>query len=99
MTGPIITKRLVFHLVGYDPVAPDAAFRRFERELGRFGRTWSADASASEFRCDPDSAAWRIVTKGPNWRVETDYRLVRWDDIIAAGVRRRMWQRHPMALA
>jgi len=98
MTGPIITKRLVFHLGGYDPVAPDAAFRRFERELGRFGRTWSVNASVSEFRCDLDLAAWCIVTNGSNWSVETDYRLVRWDDIIAAGVRRPMWQRIPLAL-
>lgn len=98
MTSPIITKRLVYHLGGYDPVAPDAAFRRFERELGRFERTWSAGASLSEFTCGPDLAQWRIVTKGPNWCVETDYRLVRWDDIIAAGVRRRMWRRIPLAL-
>src|SRR5262249_31296077 len=83
---------------GYDPVAPDAAFRRFERELGRFERTWSVNASVSEFRCDLDLAAWRTVTNGPNWCVETDYRLVRWGDIIAARVPPRMWQRIPLAL-
>src|SRR5262245_52950166 len=98
MSGSIDRKRLVFHLGGYDPVAPEAAHRRFVRELRRFEGTWSARARASPFEADIDEARWRIVTTGPNWRVETDYRWFRWDDVIAAGARQPMWRRLPLGL-
>jgi len=99
MTDPIIAKRLVFHVGGYDPMPPQAVRRRFVRELQRFAGTWSASiASVSEAEVGADEAAWRIVTSGPNWRVETDYRHVRWDDIIEAARRRPTWRRVPLAL-
>ncbi|WP_414474091.1 hypothetical protein [Microvirga sp. M2] len=92
------TKRLVYHLGGYDPVAPQEAYRRFVRELRRFERTWSVAAFVSEPNIEPDIASWRVVASGPNWRVETEYRLVRWDDVIAAAALRPMWRRIPLAL-
>jgi hypothetical protein len=45
-----------------------------------------------------DEAGWRVVASGPNWRVETEYRLVRWDDVIEAAGRRPMWRRIPLGL-
>lgn len=91
-------KRLVFHLGGYDPVTPEAAYRRFVRELRRFAGTWSASAAASEQELRTDEAEWRVVASGPNWRVATEYRLVRWDDVIAAAGRRPIWLRLPLGL-
>jgi len=98
MTVPLITKRLIFHFGGYDPIAPDAAHRRFIRELRRFEKTWSATASVSQAEVGPDEAAWDIVTTGPNWRVETRYISVRWDDVMEAYRRQPMWRRVPRAL-
>ena len=91
-------RRLVFHLGGYDPVAPEAAYRRFVRELRRFEGTWSATASVSPQEIREDEVGWRVVASGPNWRVETEYRLVRWDDVIEAAGRRPMWRRIPLGL-
>lgn len=91
-------RRLVFHIGGYDPVPPEAAHRRFVRELGRFAGTWSAKVSASPPDMRADEAAWRIVAVGPNWRGETDYRFVRWDDVMAAASRRPIWRRIPLGL-
>ncbi len=99
MTAPIIARRLVYHLGGYDFTMPvDAAYRRFVREMRRFEGTWSTRAMASPPAIDPDEAAWNIVATGPNWRVETRYRFVRWDDVIQAGGRRPMWRRIPLGL-
>src|SRR5438874_6635873 len=90
----VVAKRLVFHVGGYDGgMRPDVMHRRFVRELRRFERTWSVQASASEPRLGDDQSAWQVTTTGPNWRVETDYRLLRWDDIIDADAGRPMWQR------
>ena len=91
-------KRLVFHVGGYDPPGPEAVHRRFLRELRRFERTWSAEACTSELEVGADMAAWRVATSGPNWHIETDCRLVRWDDVIAAAGRQPSWRRIPHGL-
>ena len=91
-------KRLVFFLGGYDPVTPEASHRRFVRELRRFASTWSARAAASEQELRTDKAEWRVVASGPNWRLTTEFRLVRWDDVIAAAGRRPIWLRLPLGL-
>ncbi len=98
MRDSVDVKRLVFHLGGYDPVAPEAAYRRFVRELRRFEGTWSATASVSPPEVREDETGWRVVASGPNWRVETEYRLVRWDDVIEAAGRRPTWLRIPLGL-
>src|SRR5258708_16674961 len=79
----IVAKRLVFHLGGYDPITPYVvAQRRFVRELARFERTWSAKASIGALDENADQAKWSVITKGPNWQVESDYRLFGWDHVI-----------------
>jgi hypothetical protein len=69
----VIGSRLVFHFGGYDPVSPTKTYQRFIRELERFRRTWSVTNSASEALVATDRTKWGIVSKGPNWRVETDH--------------------------
>jgi len=94
----VIRSRLVFHFGGYDPVSPMNTYLRFVRELQRFRQTWSVTSSASAPSVAADRAKWRIVSNGPNWRVETDHQLFRWDDIMAVYARRPVWSRLPMGL-
>jgi hypothetical protein len=90
----IIAKRLVFHLAGYDPITPhEVALRRFVRELARFERTWSVKASMGAPQESADQAKWNVTTTGTNWRVESDYRLVRWDDVIEDFSGQTVWRR------
>lgn len=94
-----VTKRLVFHIGGYDPISPpDRAYRRFLRELKRFERTWSVKASVGTPDVTPDEMKWTVTTAGPNWRVESHYHLVRWDDVIQAQSRQPLWKRLPAGL-
>jgi hypothetical protein len=95
MTDPIIHRRGVFHIPGYDPAPVAAVKRRFVRELKRFEQTWSVTTAIS-----PGSTenAWHVVASGPNWRAETLYRFVNWDDAIAEIARRRAWRRIPEGL-
>ena len=89
-----VTKRLVFHIGGYDPITPhDSAQRRFVREIARFQRTWSVKAIVDGLRDTPDQIQWKVTTSGPDWLVETDYRLVRWHDVIEAFARRSIGSR------
>ena len=76
----------MLHLGGYEPVPPERYHRRFERELRRFERTWNVSASLQRPILSDDGlvASWHISTRGPNWRVDTEFRLLRWDDLVAA---------------
>ena len=98
MTGTIIGKRLVFHVGGYDFMPPDVMHRRFTRELRRFETTWSVASAVGTPVVGADQAAWSVTTEGANWQVGTDYRLVRWDDVIEAAGREPMWRRIPRGL-
>jgi hypothetical protein len=95
----VVAKRLVFHLGGYDPITPYVvAQRRFVRELARFEGTWSAKASMGALDENPDQAKWSVITKGRNWQVESDYRLVRWDDVIEDFSGQTDWRRVPRGI-
>ena len=97
--GAPVAKRLVFHIGGYDPItAPASAQRRFVREIGRFQRTWTVKAIVDDLRDCADQTQWNVTTTGPNWQVETDYHLVRWDDVIDGFSRRSIGSRVPLGL-
>lgn len=93
MTSSGVGRRRVYHVGGYDHQLPEAAHGRFGRELRRFEQTWSASVTCSPPSVGQDLARWQIVSHGPNWQVETDYRLVRWDDVIATVGKRPLWKR------
>src|SRR6188474_1138631 len=93
---PALFRRVVYHLGGYDPVEPTDQHRRFARELARFAQTWRLRAQASPLRLEPGvpAASWTVDTTGPNWRSETTYRVLRWEDIV----RRDMARSAPIRL-
>ena len=99
VAGEIVAKRLVFHIGGYDPITPlGSAQRRFVREIERFQRTWSVKAIVNGLRDSADQSQWNVTTIGPDWLVETDYHLVRWDDVIDAFSRRSIGSRIPRGI-
>jgi hypothetical protein len=99
MARPTVAKRVVFHIGGYDPTMPPAsAQRRFAREMGRFQRTWLVKAFIDGLRDSTDQIKWKVTTTGPNWQVETDYHLVRWDDVIESFKQRPIWFRIPQGI-
>jgi hypothetical protein len=99
MATVTVAKRMVFHIGGYDPISPPAgAQRRFIREIARFQHTWSVNAVVDGLREGADQTIWNITTTGPNWQVQTDYHLVRWDDIIETFKRRTIFHRIPLGI-
>jgi hypothetical protein len=97
--SPGVTRRLVYHIGGYDPITPpDDSYLRFLRELKRFERTWSVNASVGPPDISPDEMKWTITANGPNWHVENQFHLVRWDDIIQSGSRAPLWRRLPIGI-
>ena len=79
----MIARRHVFHIGGYDPIAPDTQLERFRKSLATFQKTWGVTASAPGV---PDagqvSASWPAHASGPNWTTDITYEMLRWDDLI-----------------
>lgn len=101
MSGGEVTKRCVFFLGGYEPMAPERQHERFTREIARFQRTWNVTASVSDLSVSSDHAIalWRVETRGPNWSVETEYRALYWGDVVEADFGRSEWVRIPRGIA
>jgi Alpha/beta hydrolase family len=78
----MIKRRLVYQVAGYDPVGPEGHHRRFVRGAPIFARTWNVNVAASDLIDAGNAAHWTVETSGPNWRVETTYRPLPWDDIV-----------------
>jgi pimeloyl-ACP methyl ester carboxylesterase len=78
----MIARRHVLHVAGYDPVDARRHHRRFTRELATYAATWNVAASVSEPVETAHGVAWKVITKAPNWSVETTYELLEWRDIV-----------------
>lgn len=94
MSTPV-AKRLTFLLTGYEPLGPEAHYRRFVREIGRFRATWQLEARVGDL-VQPEGrplASWRVEVQGPDWRTESEVRLLRWDDIVAEDMTAPVWRR------
>lgn len=80
-----VTKRDVVFVCGYEISRPEAHHRRFAKELPLFQAAWNVKTDLAPPAVDARTnvALWKIATAGPNWRVETNYRMFWWGDIIA----------------
>ncbi|MCJ8142707.1 hypothetical protein MKI84_07230 [Ancylobacter sp. A5.8] len=83
-TGEATPRRLVLFLPGHDPTDMDYHHGRFAHQAQRFASLWSFGVEVSG-RIDDGAAPlarWDVRTHGPNWRQETEYGILRWEDIV-----------------
>ncbi|HML08504.1 MAG TPA: hypothetical protein VK430_10315 [Xanthobacteraceae bacterium] len=97
----LVRKRCFVQMIGYEPVGVEHQHRRFIREMARFEKAWSVrgEVSPAALSADGAVASWTIETRGPNWRVATDYHYFRWDDFVTADARESDWWRLPLGAA
>jgi hypothetical protein len=100
MTAEIVKKRCFLCVGGYEPVGPDWWHQRFVRELERFEKTWKVAAKTSKPVTSDKAglASWKIEATGPNWRTETDFVLLGWDDFVIADFARSNVERVPRGI-
>jgi len=101
MPGTLVRKRCFVQMTGYEPVGVEHYHRRFVREMGRFQKAWNVQGKVAPVSLIGDGYVgnWAVVTRGPNWRVDTDYYYFRWDDIVSADGAESDWWRLPLGLA
>ena len=81
-----ILRRLVLFFPGHDPTDMDYHHGRFANQAERFGKLWSVEVDVTP-RLDDGAqpyARWDVAARGPNWSTHTQYRILRWEDIIGA---------------
>lgn len=78
----VVRNRLVVHIHGYQLTAPERFHRRFARDLATFGTTWSVATETGRPKIGARHASWSAQASGPDWQVQTDYQIVRLDDLI-----------------
>jgi hypothetical protein len=63
--------------------------------LARFAALWSieAHASAPDLSADGRVMRWDIDAQGPNWKTDTRYIVLRWDDRIAPYTQMPRWKK------
>ena len=101
MPEALVRKRCFVQMIGYEPVGPDRQHHRFVREMARFHKTWNVrgEASPPKLSADGAVASWTVDSRGPNWRVTTEFHHFRWDDFVAADMAVSDWWRFPLGLA
>ena len=99
MATPLIRRRHVLYVEGYDPQGAEGYHRLFADSFQRFLKNWPLQAKAGELVIDSDDFAhWTIEAAGPNWRVETRYEFLRQEQMIRANMAEPMWRQVPRAL-
>lgn len=89
-----VNKRQVVHIGGFDPIDEERLNHRMVSGLGKFGRLWNVNAQPGPPDISEDGRvmSWHVAAEGPNWRTETDYVVLRWDDVIARYMARPGWR-------
>jgi hypothetical protein len=94
METPYIKRRCVIWIGDYEPTDAAQQFSSFERHLQQFAQTWNLKARNSPvaMRSGEAVAVWISETKGPDWQVETEFRLFNWSDLIRGDFAAWGWQ-------
>jgi pimeloyl-ACP methyl ester carboxylesterase len=92
--GPVqVHKRLVIYVQGYDPRGLAEYYQMFQREFARTCELYGLTGEVGDVKEHPkrSTANWDVTTDGDGWHVQTDYRLLRWDDIVREDQARPAW--------
>lgn len=88
-----VTTRLVIDVPGFDPRDPverhDAFAGEFRKTCALHGLTGNVGAAKPHPK--RPAAKWDVTTAGDGWQVHTDYRLLRFDDIVREDLARPAW--------
>ena len=79
----MISRRHVYHIGGYDPIAPELMLERFRYSMSNFQDNWNVKGTVSNLNSSTNvSASWNAEASGPNWKTITTIEMLRWDDLI-----------------
>ncbi len=81
----VVGRRCVVWIGDYEPTDVAQRFAEFQRGLKLFAKTWRVSVRTSSFAMQDGQdavAVWLAETKGANWKVDTEFRLYNWSDLV-----------------
>jgi pimeloyl-ACP methyl ester carboxylesterase len=99
--GPAVKQRLVFYCHGYDPEADTRYRRLFVTAFSQLARRFGVERKIGPVEADLEipSARWRVTAGTSDWRTETIYEVLRWDDLVRRDFARSWVGRLPLLMA
>jgi hypothetical protein len=85
VADPTIKRRCFISLGDHEPLDIAQQFGLFQRGLQRFADTWSVAGNISRYVTEWDGAVavWRVECGASNWKVQTEFRLWNWSDLLS----------------
>lgn len=93
-----VKKRLVFYCHGYDPDADTRYRRLFVTAFSQLSRRFGVSRDIGPAVRDDAIPAvrWAVAAGTPEWRTETAYEVLRWDDLVKRDFARSWLKRIPL---
>src|SRR6266404_5528235 len=100
MLNPI-KRRLVLYCPGYDAIADRRYYRLMVTQFARLTVQFGIKPEIGPVEADErlPSVRWSVSAGNAEWRTETRYELLRWDDLIRRDLSRNWRKRGPLFLA
>jgi len=100
MRNPI-KRRLVLYCPGYDAIADRRYYRLMVTQFALLTAQFGIEREIGPVEADECVPAvhWRVAAGTAEWRTETRYEVLRWDDLIRRDLSRNWRKRGPLFLA
>ncbi len=100
MRNPI-KRRLVLYCPGYDAIADRRYYRLMVTQFALLAARFGIEREIGPVEADECVPAvyWRVAAGTAEWRTETRYEVLRWDDLIRRDLSRNWRKRGPLFLA
>src|SRR5258708_589146 len=100
MRNPI-KRRLVLYCPGYDAIADRRYYRLMVTQFALLTARFGIEREIGPVEADDcvPAARWRVAAGTAEWRTETRYEVLRWDDLIRRDLSRNWQKRGPLFLA
>ena len=98
---PPVRRRLVFYCHGYDPEAATRYRRLFVAAMAQVARRFGIARHVSPAEDDAAVPAvhWTVTAGTSDWRTETEYEVLLWDDLVRRDFARGWLRRLPLLVA
>src|SRR5258708_5972919 len=100
MLNPI-KRRLVLYCPGYDAIADRRYYRLMVTQFALLTAQFGIEREIGPVEADEcvPAVRWRVAAGTAEWRTETSYEVLRWDDLIRRDLSRNWRKRGPLFLA
>jgi len=89
-----VQHRHIIYVQGYDPRGLAQYYRMFRTELRKFGLLYELSTTVGRPKAASggESASWTVETEADDWKTQTTYDFLRWEDLIQPDLAWPMWR-------